>query len=575
MPPSPPHFPKYTLKVADFLRNPPGDPPLPGKRKGKGKKRNLSLSPNALASSPLFKKTVPSNSSMDTNSQSMDFEDEIGWNPTNEEVDGLLDPSSEASPRSELQISPLTVKGSPDKDVDSPTVAVKAAIEARISEEVAEFGGSASKLAQPASSKPLRTVALPVPSAPLDVPSLDKTNHLAALSSAEAGGVVNPVSGIDSLSLSADSGNKPKDSQNVLILDVAADGTGVNPGSHDAAAGAGSHSRATKKDKGTYADRAKAPASPRELLTNILYVYTSHDRKIPLGQSDWDLVDKQLIRGLLEYPELVRIANSSYDKHHSCGYIACRDKTSEDWVKNCVLSMTGNGGIGFRAWSRDEKPEVKLCRLFLPARFEDLSDSVVLTQLVRYNPFIKDKITLKQTTQEQRGRAIFLEIEPSTYTTIYKMGRKLHFLAMDLDCQLYSGASRPRKVGLGTGIEGVKRLAPATNSEVPPTTNSTKPSTSFKAPLAPAKIKDPRLDKSQQIRERQIQLNLETQRLGEEIRKLGNKESSPGSQTASSASSECGEAKKRKRNRSRKNKKKPERSSEVTIDTPSQAEPKK
>ena len=310
-------------------------------------------------------------------------------------------------------------------------------------------------------------------------------------------------------------GDKPpmNDDPDVVTLGTT-DGACANPEGHGATAGAGKHIGTIKKNKGTYADRAKAPASPRELLTNILYVYTSHDRKIRLGQSDWDLIDKQLIHGLLGHPELVRIANSSYDKHHYCGYIACRDKASEDWVKNCVLSMTGNGGVGFRAWSRDEKPEVKLCRLFIPARFEDLSDSVILTQLVRYNPFIKDKFTHKQTSQEQRGRAIFMEIEPSTYTTIYKMGRKLHFLAMDLDCQLYNGTSRPRKVGLGMRVDGVTRITQATSSVATPITNSTtQQSTSFKAPLAPTQIKDPRLGKRLEIAEKQKQLELEAQRL--------------------------------------------------------------
>lgn len=231
--------------------------------------------------------------------------------------------------------------------------------------------------------------------------------------------------------------------------------------------------------------------------------------------------------------------------------------------------MTGNERVGFRAWSRDEKPEVKLCRLFIPARFEDLSDSVILTQLVRYNPFIKDKFTHKQTSQEQRGRAIFMEIEPSTYTTIYKMGRKLHFLAMDLDCQLYNGTSRPRKVGLGMRVDGVTRITQATSSVATPITNSTtQQSTSFKAPLAPTQIKDPRLSKRLEIAEKQKQLELEAQRLDEEIRKLPLGVSSPGSQTASTASSECGEAKKRKRNRAKKNKK-PKQTPDAKNDVPS------
>ena len=49
MAPSPPHFPRHSLCVKDFLVGPTKEPSPPRK---KGKKRNLSISPTQIKSTP-------------------------------------------------------------------------------------------------------------------------------------------------------------------------------------------------------------------------------------------------------------------------------------------------------------------------------------------------------------------------------------------------------------------------------------------------------------------------------------------------------------------------------------------
>ena len=287
------------------------------------------------------------------------------------EVDELLE--DESSPGPKLDISPLT-------DNDSPTVAVKAVIEARISEEMEEFGNSTSKTiatkTRNATTTSNTTASLPNPTTlpslasltriaplPLVIPPFDKAKHLAALRGTGARCVVNPDSGNDSTRVSNNSG---------MAVNSTNAKTGIN------------------YTKIPYADKAKAKAAPRELVSNILYVYSTKTKKAPLTRRQWDMVDEQLIGALIirtPGARLIRISNSGYNAKHSCGFIACRDLFSANWVKWLVSGMLDcSGGVGYRAWAKDEKLEARTCRLFLPARFNRVHEDQVLLPVGAVQP---------------------------------------------------------------------------------------------------------------------------------------------------------------------------------------------
>ena len=151
--------------------------------------------------------------------------------------------------------------------------------------------------------------------------------------------------------------------------------------------------------------------------------------------------------------------------------------------------MRGNS-VGYRAWSRDEKPFLPVCRLFLPSRFDGLDEQVTLKQLLKYNPSLQvGSINLKGSEVVQGGRAIYLEMTPDTYEYVRSRDHRLCFLATYVDCQLQTQSGPKRKVGLGTTVEGVRRL----NSEPGP---SSKPTTTSNTASHP---KDPRLERGRPV----------------------------------------------------------------------------
>ena len=189
--------------------------------------------------------------------------------------------------------------------------------------------------------------------------------------------------------------------------------------------------------KSTYASKAKSPPKARELVPNILYIYSTAVSKKPLSLFDWEGIDNFLIRKLAAQGSegtRVRIAHSGYDAAHKCGFIACRDLASENWVKSAV-----RGGTCFRAWSKGEQPEVRLCRLFFPSRFDCLSDDLLVPLLVKHNPPLKQGIlTPKNLELVQGGRALFLEMDAASYGYAKSKGHRLEFSMMDIDCQPYT-----------------------------------------------------------------------------------------------------------------------------------------
>ena len=233
------------------------------------------------------------------------------------------------------------------------------------------------------------------------------------------------------------------------------------------------------KPKPSYASKAKSPPKPRDLVQNILYVYSTKITKKPLSFEDWTVVDNHLIERLNaqhpDDPTLVRIANSGYDKAHKCGFIACRDQASEAWVK-AALRITI-----FRAWSKGEQPEVRLCRLFFPARFDCLHDDRLIPLLRKHNPPLgQASLTLKSSDQVQGGRAIFMEMDAASYGYAKSKNHKLEFSMMDIDCQLY--IPPPKKT---TKLDGITKLPP--NPVVRPSASSSNtlaPTPNGKTPVA-------------------------------------------------------------------------------------------
>ena len=223
-------------------------------------------------------------------------------------------------------------------------------------------------------------------------------------------------------------------------------------------------SKDSLKPMPTYASKAKSPPKSRVLVQNILYIYATKTAKKPISAWDWSSVDNHLIEQLNaqhpDDPTLVRIANSGYDAAHKCGFIACRDQSSEAWVKS-ALKVTA-----FRAWSKGEQPEVRLCRLFFPTRFDCLQDDRLIPLLRKHNPPLgQATLTLKGSDQVQGGRAIFIEMDAASYAHVKSKNHKLEFTMMDIDCQIYIPASKK-----ATKIDGISKLP--TNPVVRPPSSS-------------------------------------------------------------------------------------------------------
>ena len=105
-----------------------------------------------------------------------------------------------------------------------------------------------------------------------------------------------------------------------------------------------------KPVKPTYASKAKSPPKARVLVQNILYVYSTSDSKKALSLKDWEAIDNHLIlKEVSQEPgNSVKIAKSGYDSAHNCGYIACKNLASENWVKD-VIRCLGGGDQTFPA----------------------------------------------------------------------------------------------------------------------------------------------------------------------------------------------------------------------------------
>ena len=436
------------LTMASFLKKPP-DPspsgPSPPNRKGKHNKRKLSISPNSanatskkpnifpITSSneefpPLPENPSPkpkpliydsstnaiSLSRMDSSLIDMEAECEEFSIPTSEEADALLKDDD----------PPLC-----DDAASSPTAAVRSAIEAQIAENLDTLT-IVKLLPKNAVNK---DVSLPPTLAPF-VPPSKKPQPLFP-------------EGLPPFVSAPNSGPHPSSSNKAKGYFTVHAGGPVAPPSGNS------------NTKPTYATKTKSPQKTRDLVQNILYVYSTKVSKRPLTPGGWGVVDGILLDKITSQdpndPTLVRIANSGYDASHRCGFVACRDPASEAWVKTALRDSA------YRAWSKGEQPEVRLCRVFLPARFDSLDEDQLIPLVLRHNPALKDSsLSLQSFDMVQRGRAFILEMDSTSYSYVKSKNHKLEFVMMDIDCQPYIPAVKkaPRVEGI-TKLDVINKVA--------------------------------------------------------------------------------------------------------------------
>ena len=493
------------ITMASFLKKNP-DPSPPKKRKGNGNKRKLSISPNSANATSKKLNIVPTSSPnedfppltaplpvnpvpkpkpltygsstnapslfrMDSRLLETETECDEFASPTSEEADALLKDDDPSLCDMGLSPNPSFIDCLDNAAESSPTAAVRSAIEAQINEgmslEILQFDATLNTNKTNAIIDPKNIplpitlpTTLPLARAPLPKPLPLFPDGL-------------PYTKVH---------HKPKTAAKP-----------ANPLSNNA-------NDAVAQDS-TYAAKARTPPRARVLVEHILYVYGSVVAKRPLSPQDWELVDEELIGALATMDYLttpVRIVNSGYDATHRCGFIACRDLASANWCKSAILGMGGNGMKTFRAWAKGEQPEVRLCRLFFPSRFDKIGEDAIVPLLIKHNPpFGSGTVVLKSVEDCQNGRAAFVEFDPISYAHVRTCKHRIEFIMQDIDCQVYV----PRKAPKGPGIPGIQKLAqakaqaPSNASDVTATPPAASSVTSSQSTSLKGSSNDPRLHK--------------------------------------------------------------------------------
>ena len=498
------------LTLASFLKKPPD--PSPPRKTGKGKKRKLSLSPTTIAYTPKKPnkcptpltspqlssgspttpnsllspvrgskvnpaKTSPSlpyqlrssqkrsnkkysitslsssfSSRMDNNLLDLINGEEvpIDENPTSEEVDALF--RDDDFPDSDKPM----LEGA---DPDSPTAAVKSAIEAQIAENLDTLSINMHSVLVANKDNDAVVYSAPPPPAPLKKPQPLFPNGLPS-NCISAGPT---LAKLDKVTPAITPRGYFTEKGNAMDTNVQG-GTNVPKDTQ---------SQIPTKAKTTYATKAKSPPKPRVMVEHILFVYSTWTNKAPIDSKDWGIVDSHLIgRELVRSPSdpLIRIANSGYDATHRCGFIACRDQASAEW---CQAAIRGIGGPqygvrgAFRAWAKGEQPEARLCRLFFPSRFDSLAEDTLIVSLKKHNPPLQQGTLIPKGVDDvQGGRALYVEFDTISYSYIKSKGHKLEFVMMDIDCQIYNPPKRAAQTG--PGITGIIKIARTVQTQSQP-----------------------------------------------------------------------------------------------------------
>ena len=236
--------------------------------------------------------------------------------------------------------------------------------------------------------------------------------------------------------------------------------------------------------KPSFASKAKE-AKNKERVEDILHVYSSKNRKSPISALEWEYIESHLITLHTMHvlsdksdPKAVRVAHSGFDDKHGCGFIACRDSDSANWHKEAIKSIEGSGGLVFRAWAKGDLPEVRLCRLYLPSRFQDIPVEKILELIKAYNPPIKNGTLIfknSEPTKNQGGTALFIEFDADSYTYIRDNKYKIEFILGDIDCH-----------GVMTNPAPKNKPTPTTTSTPAPESDSSSASRSGAAAILPA-----------------------------------------------------------------------------------------
>ena len=211
---------------------------------------------------------------------------------------------------------------------------------------------------------------------------------------------------------------------------------------------------------------ARAASKQKERVEYLLHVYSSKNKKSPISQCEWDyileiLIDlhtSQVLEGRIN-PKEVSVAHTGFDDKHHCGFIACRNEESAAWHKKAVETVTGSDGLVFRAWAKGDLPQVRLCRIYLPARFDRIPVDKVIPLIKAYNSELKESdISLKKADTLQGGRALFVEIDQDSYTHIRTKQYKLEFVLGDIDC--HGVAVNPPPTAAPQGAQSTSDKAP-------------------------------------------------------------------------------------------------------------------
>ena len=187
--------------------------------------------------------------------------------------------------------------------------------------------------------------------------------------------------------------------------------------------------------KTTYAE--KAASKPQERVENILYIYSSHDSKVPISNGDWHTIEQYTLQNLLSQDSIstddLLVAKSGYDTAHKCGFIAAESIASAEWHKK-IISGYERDGQKFRAWAKGEHPTLFQIRIYLPAKYNIIPSVQSSNILKNYNPFLSQgTFELLREESVGEGRALFCSVSRDAFLKIRET-YKLNFPLGKVEC---------------------------------------------------------------------------------------------------------------------------------------------
>ena len=188
--------------------------------------------------------------------------------------------------------------------------------------------------------------------------------------------------------------------------------------------------------------RITTSTSLTESWSNLLEIYSSSTRKEPITNQEWVQVEQFLIEQLTTEISTgvisalqVKILDSGFDKSKMMGIIHVKDDGSKEWYKQKLANFSLDGKC-FRAWAKNEEPEVYQLRLILPSKLNSMSETLVMKMLGSFNPQLNtSQLKVNQFEKiENEGRRVHLEVDKETFQLIEDQDWKLDFVLGELDC---------------------------------------------------------------------------------------------------------------------------------------------